>query len=71
MNLNYVDHMANSPSPPRKQITKGISSTKAPSLDLIRSEVKAALSKVSSSVDLGQGGVPTHSLSRAPANASR
>lgn len=31
---------------------RGISNTKAPSLDMIRNEVKAALSKVSSSVDL-------------------
>ena len=35
------------------KVTKGLSHQRAPSLDMIRKEVKAALSKVSSSVDLG------------------
>ena len=37
----------------REGKNRGVSHTKAPSLEMIRNEVKAALSKVSSSVDLG------------------
>ena len=46
---DYKDKVISS----REGKSRGVSHTKAPSLEMIRNEVKAALSKVSSSVELG------------------
>ena len=54
-NSDYTEQ-SNSSIPQKP--SQGIIKTKAPSLDMIRNEVKAALYKVSSSVDLGKNHKP-------------